>query len=80
LIIYDNVPAGAGFITEIYENFEDVLDKALEIVSNCSCGEDSCCPSCLLSYSNQYFADLLQRRFARDLIEIGKAGVRRWLS
>ncbi|SMP15298.1 Helicase conserved C-terminal domain-containing protein [Desulfurobacterium pacificum] len=76
LIIYDNVPAGAGFITEIYENFEDVLDKALEIVSNCSCGEDSCCPSCLLSYSNQYFADLLQRRFARDLIEIGKAGVR----
>jgi len=72
LVIYDNVPAGAGFIREIYENFENILAKAEEIVSNCSCSEDSCCPSCILHYSNQYFADILQRQAALELIRIGK--------
>lgn len=72
LILYDNVPAGAGFIGEIYENFEDVISEAYRIVSNCSCGEDSCCPSCLLHFSNQFFADILQRKYAKEFLELGK--------
>jgi len=31
LILYDNVPAGAGFIEEIYDNFTDVLEEAKKI-------------------------------------------------
>lgn len=72
LILYDNVPAGAGFIGEIYENFEDVISEAYRVVSNCSCGEDSCCPSCLLHFSNQFFADILQRKYAKEFLELGK--------
>jgi len=68
IVIYDNVPAGAGFIEEIYENFEKILEKALDITKNCSCGEDTVCNNCLLHYTNQYMAHIMSRAFAYKML------------
>ncbi len=57
VIIYDNVPGGAGYSKRIAERFFAVLEKALEIAATCNC--DTSCYDCLRTYSNQPFhADL----------------------
>lgn len=64
IILYDNVPGGAGLVARLER--EEVLQECLEIarkrVSNCSgCGENSSCYSCLRSYRNQFAHQYLQR-------------------
>ena len=68
IILFDNVPAGAGFMKAIYENFEKVLNSSLDLVSNCKCDEDTCCPLCLEHISNQYLANFLKRKEAVKLL------------
>ncbi len=52
IVLFDAVPGGAGFTKKILDEFPSVLDAALERVSDCECGEDTSCYSCLRSYSN----------------------------
>ncbi len=68
LILYDNVPAGAGFIDEIYENFNEVLYEAKNIVNNCNC--DTVCHVCLLHPSNQFYAGKLRRKLANEALNL----------
>ncbi len=70
LILYDNVPAGAGFIEEIYDKFTDVLEEAKKIVNNCSCSPDSVCSVCLLHPTNQYYAGKLKRVLASKALDV----------
>lgn len=69
LIIYDNVPAGAGFIEDIYERFEEVLEKAKKLVEECKCDDETVCAECLLHFSNQMFAKRLKRGLAKKILE-----------
>ncbi|MEX3517742.1 DEAD/DEAH box helicase [Corynebacterium camporealensis] len=68
IVLFDAVPGGAGFTKKILDEFPSVLDAALERVSDCECGEDTSCYSCLRSYSNQRFHSLLRRGAARDVL------------
>lgn len=43
--IYDHVPAGIGFSERLYELHDELVSRALELVSACEC-EDGC-PSCV---------------------------------
>lgn len=53
-LIYDNVPGGAGRVTNLVDNVEELLRKAYERAANCEfCTEDTCCYGCLCSYTNQ---------------------------
>ncbi len=45
IVIYDQVPAGIGFSERLFELHDDLLARALELVSSCEC-EDGC-PSCV---------------------------------
>lgn len=47
--IHDAVEGGIGFSHSIYENFEAIAMKTLTRVSQCSCGRNEGCPSCLMS-------------------------------
>jgi ATP-dependent helicase YprA (DUF1998 family) len=71
LVIYDNVPGGAGYSRKIGERFREVLQQAYRIVESCSCGTS--CYDCLRTYSNQVFHDELNRhsvrRFLQPLVE-----------
>lgn len=45
VVLYDLVPAGIGFSQKLYEIHNDLLTRALELVTTCPC-EDGC-PSCI---------------------------------
>lgn len=68
-IIYDNVPGGAGHVSRVYDQLYEVLEGAREVVSDCECGEDTSCYSCLRNYRNQYVHDKLSRGVAERIIQ-----------
>ena len=45
VVIYDSVPAGIGFSQKLFELHDDLLARALEVVSACPCADG--CPSCV---------------------------------
>ncbi|MEW6401276.1 MAG: DEAD/DEAH box helicase [Chloroflexota bacterium] len=45
VILYDLVPAGIGFSQKLFEIHDELIQRALELVSECAC-EDGC-PSCV---------------------------------
>ena len=45
LILYDNCPGGIGLAQKAYHMREILLDKALQVVRDCSCKQG--CPSCV---------------------------------
>ncbi len=45
VVLYDLVPAGIGFSQKLFEIHEELIQRALELVSECEC-EDGC-PSCV---------------------------------
>jgi ATP-dependent helicase YprA (DUF1998 family) len=67
IIIYDNVPGGAGYSHRIAESFNEVLYRAYEITSTCSC--QTSCYDCLRTYSNQIFHLELDRQLVADFLQ-----------
>lgn len=63
--IYDTLPNGAGYATEIYTEIKPILDVARRLLSECSCV--TACYNCLQDYSNQTYHALLDRYLAIDL-------------
>ncbi len=64
IILYDNVPGGAGLVAQLedFDTLKDCLQLALDRVTNCTgCTENSSCYSCLRSYRNQFAHRFLQR-------------------
>lgn len=61
LILYDNVPGGAGHVERISRHLRQVFESALERVENCDCGKETSCYNCLRNYRNQFSHDILER-------------------
>jgi len=64
IILYDNVPGGAGLVARLEKEdvFITCLETALRRVSgNCKCPESTSCYGCLRSYRNQFAHHYLQR-------------------
>jgi DEAD/DEAH box helicase domain-containing protein len=45
IVLYDAIPAGIGFSQKLFEIHDDLIARALELVSECSCADG--CPSCV---------------------------------
>lgn len=45
IIFYDNVPAGIGLTDLLFEDFDELLDRARLVVETCECSDG--CPSCV---------------------------------
>ena len=69
MVLFDTVPGGAGITRQVRESFPQVLEAAVQRVSECDCGEDTSCYACLRSYSNQRFHRELRRDLAFDLLQ-----------
>jgi hypothetical protein len=72
IIIYDNVPGGAGLVARLEEErvLKECLKAALQRVSgNCGCGETASCYGCLRSYRNQFAHQYLQRGPVKAYLE-----------
>ena len=65
IILYDNVPGGAGLVARLLKNEKDFvacLNTARARVSgNCGCAESTSCYGCLRSYRNQFAHQHLNR-------------------
>lgn len=68
LILYDNVPGGAGHVKRVFDNLRPSFQAALARVASCECGEETSCYNCLRNYRNQYFHDILQRGLAVNVL------------
>lgn len=64
IILYDNVPGGAGLVARLEDGkvLRDCLEAAQKRVSGgCGCDESTSCYGCLRSYRNQFAHQYLQR-------------------
>lgn len=61
LILFDNVPGGAGHVRRVGANLKSVFAAALERVANCECGPETSCYECLRNYWNQPYHEVLAR-------------------
>jgi ATP-dependent helicase YprA (DUF1998 family) len=64
IILYDNVPGGAGLVARLER--ENVLKASFEaalkrVTGECGCAENTSCYGCLRNYRNQFAHDKLQR-------------------
>jgi len=95
IVLFDNVPGGAGHVRLIESQIETVLREALHVVQSCTCEHDTSCYSCLRTYRNQPVHGLMQRGLVQRYLErflaaclasepdgrhaIGASGRGRWL-
>lgn len=77
IILYDNVPGGAGLVARLEEegNMRECLTEAYQrVMGRCGCREDESCYGCLRSYANQFAHHSLQRgpvkRFLEEVIRV----------
>lgn len=68
VVIYDDVPGGAGHARYLRECLDDLVVAALARVKSCSCGVDTSCYGCLRSYRNQFEHDDLVRGAAIEVL------------
>ena len=64
IILYDNVPGGAGLVARLEkeEVLKNCLQAALKRVEGaCGCAPNTSCYGCLRSYRNQFAHQILQR-------------------
>lgn len=68
LVLYDDVPGGAGHVRRVAEAWPAVFQQAYERVAHCGCGPETACHECLWNYYNQPFHDTLSRGLAADFL------------
>ncbi|MCX6078385.1 MAG: DEAD/DEAH box helicase [Chloroflexi bacterium] len=69
LIIYDDVPGGAGHTKRILNDLPGTLIAARERVSHECCGPETSCTECLRNYKNQPFHEELKRGLAKTFFD-----------
>jgi len=70
IVLYDNVPGGAGHVKQIQGEFTSVLQEALRIVNCTDCAPDTSCYHCLRDYNNQLYHSELRRGPVVRFLEI----------
>lgn len=66
LVLFDNVPGGAGHVRRVAQALPAVVQAAWERVAGCECGEETSCYECLRNFYNHWCHDQLRRGAARD--------------
>ena len=79
LVLYDNVPGGAGLVARLEDKeiLHACLKTALDRVNgSCGCGENDSCYGCLRSYRNQFAHQHLKRgpvmRYLKRILQAWK--------
>jgi len=69
LILFDDVPGGAGHVEFISKKLKETIQAAYERVHHPCCGPETSCYECLRNYRNQFFHDQLKRGKADAFLE-----------
>lgn len=68
VFLYDTLPGGAGFSTQLPESPAELFQKALDILTGCEEGCDASCYRCLRSFKNKLEHSLLDRHVGAQLL------------
>lgn len=74
IYLYDSLSSGAGYAVSMENSIPQLLKKARELLTNCSC--DNACYKCLKHYRNQYVHSALDRKAALNLLDWGEETIR----
>ena len=69
IVLYDDVPGGAGHVRRIKNALPDVFKAALERIQHCECGLETACHECLWNFYNQPYHDELARGLAIEFLQ-----------
>jgi hypothetical protein len=68
LMLYDPMPGGSGLLQQLIDRWETILHTAIEGLSNCPAKCKQSCYSCMRSYRNIFYHNLLDRHVAVQLL------------
>lgn len=69
LLIYDDVPGGAGHARQLSDRVTELVEEAYKVVDgHCGCGEETCCYGCIANYYNQSKQAKLSRGAAKRIL------------
>lgn len=74
IFLYDTLPGGAGFASQLVWHGTDLFRRALQLVQTCAENCDASCYRCLRSFKNKFEHALLDRHVAAALLEYLLAG------
>ena len=69
IFLYDTLPGGAGFASQLVDRGTELFQRALRLVKTCPENCDASCYRCLRSFKNKFEHRLLDRHVAADLLE-----------
>jgi ATP-dependent helicase YprA (DUF1998 family) len=69
IFLYDTLPGGAGFSSQLVGSVTDLFQRALQLVKMCPENCDASCYRCLRSFKNKFEHSLLDRHVAAELLE-----------
>jgi hypothetical protein len=69
LILYDDVPGGAGHVKRILNFLPDMILAARDRVSMDCCGPETSCTECLRNFRNQTYHEELKRGLAKNFLD-----------
>ena len=69
IFLYDTLPGGAGFASQLVECGTELFQRALRLVEACPENCDASCYRCLRSFNNKFEHRLLDRHVAAELLE-----------
>ncbi len=69
LVLFDNVPGGAGLVYRISQDLGAAFQAARERMARSCCGEDTSCYECLRNFRNQPYHELLKRTTALSFLD-----------
>ena len=69
IFLYDTLPGGAGFSTQLAESPVDLFQAALNLLTDCPEGCDASCYRCLRSFKNKFEHSLLDRHVGAQLLQ-----------
>jgi RAD3-like DEAD/DEAH box helicase/helicase-like protein/uncharacterized protein DUF1998 len=67
LVVYDPMPGGSGLLEQMLERWPEIIE-ATGAVLDCPARCEQACYQCLLTYRNQFYHPLLDRKFASEMI------------
>jgi ATP-dependent helicase YprA (DUF1998 family) len=69
IFLYDTLPGGAGFASQLVEHGTELFQRALRLVEECPENCDASCYRCLRSFKNKFEHGLLDRHVAAELLQ-----------
>lgn len=68
VFLYDTLPGGAGFATQLADRGEELFRLALDLMKTCPEDCDASCYRCLRSFKNKFEHSLLDRHVGAELL------------